>query len=718
MGAITKIRQVSPYFLAAVAVLFIAFMVIQDSSCSTIRDASRSPENVVVAEVNGVEITQAEYESRVRQAVERQRQSNPNQEIDDESIRQQIFSQMIDEILREQAAEQMGITVTPEEMVDVMLRNPPQDLQFFKDSAGNFDRELHVRLFTNPDQIYNLLVDQGAQPEEAQRQRDEWKKNLFEIEDFVRAQKLEEALRATVGAAASVPSPTLAKATFKSNNTAASVRYVAVPADMIGDDAAAVSDQDIAKYYEANKAYYIQKPSRQLTYTLIQMQPNGKDTARALRRSQKIMELLNQQPTPEKRAAIFQAEMVNGGQSFDFTSASAIDPSLLTVLKSLNNGDVFGPLTTQQGIQYVRLDERKSGTTPTVRASHILIEFGANKDSARQQATTIMSRAKKGEDFGMLAQQFSKDPGSAANGGDLGYFGAGRMVEAFEKAAFAASVNDVVGPIETQFGWHIIKVTDRQTDEFKYASITIKPLLSDATKQSLIRMAAEMEESIINGTSIDTLAAQKNLPVGKSGFFSQQTPALGNASITEWAYEHNQGDVLRREMPGAGILVAVLSDVRTEGVKPLDDVKEDLRRILVQRKKLDILKDKAAAIAQACTAAGDLAAATTVDTSLSVATMTGCRDNGQLTGFGGEYTATHAALTAPIGKIMGPIRGEKAWFVLVTDQRVDADMNQFAATMTQELQQLSARTRASAYYTWFQKLRENATIVDNRYSRD
>ena len=717
MGAITKIRQVSPYFLATVAVLFIAFMVIQDSSCSTIRDASQSPENVVIAEVNGVGITQAEYERRVRITTDRQRQSNPEQEIDDESIRQQVFTQMIDEVLRAEAAKQLGISVTADEIVDVMVRNPPQELQFFKDSTGTFDRELHVRLFTNPDELYNLLINQGAQPEEAQRQRDEWKANLIEIEDYVRTQKLEEALRAAVGAAASVPSPALARENYRTNNSTADIRFVALSADAIGDDAVTVSDADIAAYYEKNKAYYIQKPARQLAYTLLRIQPSAKDTARALRRSQKLMELLNQQPTPQKRADIFQSEMRNGGQAMDFTPSSNIDPSVLTILKSLNAGDVFGPLTTAQGIQYVRLDERRSGTTPTVRASHILIEFGTNKDSARAEAQRILGLAKKG-DFAQLAQQYSKDPGSAAMGGDLGYFGAGRMVEAFEKAAFAASVNDVVGPIETQFGWHIIKVTDRQTDEFKYATITIKPLTSDATKQGLMRDAAEMEKEITDGVVFDTVAARRNLTVAKTAFFSQQTPVLGKASITEWAYEHALGDVLCKEIPGAGILIATLSEIRTSGTKPLDDVKEDIRRVLVRRKKLDALQQKAEQIAQACSAAGDLAAVSAVDPSLTVSQMLGCKNNGQLTGFGGEHAATNAAFTQPIGTIGQPVRGESGWFILVADARTEAPMAQFDAAMTQELQQQSARSRTSAYYSWFQKLRDNATIVDNRDSRD
>ena len=89
-----------------------------------------------------------------------------------------------------------------------------------------------------------------------------------------------------------------------------------------------------------------------------------------------------------------------------------------------------------------------------VRASHILV---ANEDDANK----ILGRINKGEDFGELAQRFSKCP-SGKKGGDLGWFGKGQMVREFEDAAFAGAKGAVVGPVKTQFGYHLIKVVDQR----------------------------------------------------------------------------------------------------------------------------------------------------------------------------------------------------------------------------------------------------------------
>ena len=719
MGAISKIRQLSPYMMATVAVLFIAFMVIQDSSCTNIRDAARSPENTMIGEVNGVGISLADYERRVRDVIERQRQANQNQEVNDEQVRQQVFDAMVDELLRKQAAEEMGLMVTPQELVDVMLINPPAELQFFKDSTGRFQRELHEDLVTNPDKIVEMLTAQGASVEEAERQRDDWVRTLFEIEDYLRTQKLEEALRNAVGAAASIPSVTLASYNYETQNSTADVRFVPVPADLISDEAAAPSDEEVKAYYEKNKQYYEQKPARKLKYVILRQQPSEKDSARASRRSQKFMERLASLSTPEEKSAVFETEMkAYGGQTFDYQPANTVDGAALTVLASMQNGEVFGPLTTAKGITYMRLDDRRDGENPVVRASHILIQFGDDKAAAKREAVSIMNRAKRGEDFAALATEFSKDPGSAANGGDLNWFGTGRMVKPFEEAAFAANVGDVVGPVETQFGWHIIKVTDRQNTEYKYSEIVIKPVMSTATKQLILKQGAEIEEALVEGQPFDSVASRENLSMMTSPFFARTTPVMGSAAITAWAFENGKGDVIRRDLPNYGIIVGQIVETREYGIKPFDDVVEEVTASVRQIKKLDMLEEKASAIASACKASNDMNAYTSVDSTLELRQMIGARNNGQLQGFGGEFAATQAAFSLPVNSISDPIRGQRAWFVMIVDARQPADMTVFESSKLEQLQNLSNRNRGTAYYTWFNQHKEMADIVDMRNVRD
>jgi len=89
-----------------------------------------------------------------------------------------------------------------------------------------------------------------------------------------------------------------------------------------------------------------------------------------------------------------------------------------------------------------------------VRASHILVE-------TKKQASGLKNRIEGGEDFAQMAKQFSKCP-SGQRGGDLGYFGRGQMVPEFETAAFNLPKGEISEPVETDFGWHIIKVTDKK----------------------------------------------------------------------------------------------------------------------------------------------------------------------------------------------------------------------------------------------------------------
>jgi peptidyl-prolyl cis-trans isomerase C len=99
---------------------------------------------------------------------------------------------------------------------------------------------------------------------------------------------------------------------------------------------------------------------------------------------------------------------------------------------------------------------KQQGSDQEVRARHILVPTEA-------EAKTILAEIKKGTDFAELAKQKSKDPGAAAEGGDLGYFTKDQMVPEFADQAFKMNKGDVSEPVKSQFGWHIIKVEDKRT---------------------------------------------------------------------------------------------------------------------------------------------------------------------------------------------------------------------------------------------------------------
>ena len=112
---------------------------------------------------------------------------------------------------------------------------------------------------------------------------------------------------------------------------------------------------------------------------------------------------------------------------------------------------------TEEALQ-AAYDARFAGATPEMEynASHILVE-------TKEEADAIVAELAAGADFADIARDKSKDPGSGANGGVLGWFSAGMMVKPFEDAVLAAKVGEVTAPIESHFGWHIILVNETRT---------------------------------------------------------------------------------------------------------------------------------------------------------------------------------------------------------------------------------------------------------------
>lgn len=121
-----------------------------------------------------------------------------------------------------------------------------------------------------------------------------------------------------------------------------------------------------------------------------------------------------------------------------------------------------------------------------VRASHILVK-------KKKEAQKIMDKIKSGEDFAALAKEYSID-GSAQNGGDLDYFPKGKMVKPFEDAAFALEIGEVSDIVETDYGFHIIKLTDKITDAFEeIKDYVVSVMYNDIYQTKLDEIKAEME---------------------------------------------------------------------------------------------------------------------------------------------------------------------------------------------------------------------------------
>ena len=149
------------------------------------------------------------------------------------------------------------------------------------------------------------------------------------------------------------------------------------------------------------------------------------------------------------------AESKNVGDQKEFKSRLTFIRNKLLMETLLQ--DIGKAALTPDAMKKVYDDAVKQmGTEQEVRARHILVP-------TEDEAKTVLAEIKKGTDFSELAKQKSKDPGAAAEGGDLGYFGKDQMVPEFAEVAFKLEKGQVSDPVKTQFGWHVIKVEDKRT---------------------------------------------------------------------------------------------------------------------------------------------------------------------------------------------------------------------------------------------------------------
>ena len=155
------------------------------------------------------------------------------------------------------------------------------------------------------------------------------------------------------------------------------------------------------------------------------------------------------------------------GGDMGYHVAAELPTELSKNITALEVGQVTNPIATAEGYNVIKLVDKRGGQQKIIdqwHTRHILISpsTALPADMAKQQIDTIYEKLRQGEDFATLANTYSKDPGSASNGGDLGWVSEGDMVPSFEAMMKKTSVNDYSVPFQSQFGWHILKVDEKR----------------------------------------------------------------------------------------------------------------------------------------------------------------------------------------------------------------------------------------------------------------
>lgn len=255
---------------------------------------------------------------------------------------------------------------------------------------------------------------------------------------------------------------------------------------------------------------------------------------------------------------------------------------------------------------YYEQNKNKFTTPEERRASHILIAFGEDKEASKKKAEEVLAKVKANPaDFAKLAKEFSTDGGSAQQGGDLDFFPRGMMVKPFEDATFSAKKGDIVGPIESDFGWHIIYVTDIRPSAIRPFEAVRSDIEAEYIGQMALREFSEKAEDFTNivyeqADSLEPVAKKFGLTIHKAdnvtraGVADPELKPLFNEHVIDNLY----GDECLKEKRnssavevGSNKLVAArVVKYYPTAVRPFDEVKAEIADGMKLRKAAELAK--------------------------------------------------------------------------------------------------------------------------------
>jgi peptidyl-prolyl cis-trans isomerase D len=242
------------------------------------------------------------------------------------------------------------------------------------------------------------------------------------------------------------------------------------------------------------------------------------------------------------------------------------------------------------------------------RAAHILIEVNdkVNEAQAKAKIDEVQQRLAKGESFEALAKEFSQDPGSAANGGDLGYAGPGVYDPTFEKALYALNKDQVSTPVRTDFGWHLIKLLGVEAPEVpSFASLKdklTKELKAQQVEQRFVEATKQLEDSSFEASDLAQPAQELKLTVHTSAPFGREggEGVAANRAVVQAAFSpevlDEGGNSTAIELDPDTVVVLRAKEHRKPEQLPLESVAASIRTQLAKEHASADAKTKAEAL--------------------------------------------------------------------------------------------------------------------------
>ncbi len=354
----------------------------------------------------------------------------------------------------------------------------------------------------------------------------------------------------------------------------------------------------------------------------------------------------------------------------------------------------------------------------------------SSDDSSRvlDECQEIINQLNNGSDFSELANTYTQDPGNqvspdSGRGGDLGWFGKGQMVKPFEEAAFVAKAGDVVGPVLSRFGYHIINVNDRRNEndkeEINASHILLKiemgPNANDALKRKSTLFSYDASDPKIGfPAALDS----HQVTTKKVTKILDETTTLQNfgafRQAVRFAYNSEVNDVSDPMQNDQYFIVAKLDSVLPEGTKSFEEVQNQIKNSINQERQFAQAKKFADQLREELGKGStfqqlkdnfeniDLI---TGDTKLLIRSFQSLGKSNYFVG---------ALASANKGDIIGPLKTPRGYGIVNIVDISPIDSSDFEMKRDVIYDNLSSQKRNTNFQSWYQDILDNAEIIDNR----
>ena len=363
-------------------------------------------------------------------------------------------------------------------------------------------------------------------------------------------------------------------------------------------------------------------------------------------------------------------------------------------------------------------------TTPEqVRASHILLKTEGKTDAdVKAKAEAILEQVKAGADFAELAKKNSEDDSNAKNGGDLDYFGRGRMVPEFDQAVFAMQPGQISDLVKTQYGYHIIKLVDKKSAATRPLA-EVRQQLSDQlayerAQTQAADLASRVEKQVSKPADLDTVAKAQGLTVQESGFFAREEPILGLGPAPEAAnkaFDMKPGDVAGPLRASRGFVFETLVAKQDPYVPKLDEVKERVRDDVIKQKARDLSTQKAAELAAKLKAAPDFEKAAKAAGFEAKTTDLIARD-APIPDLGAAPAVEDAAFKLPVGAVSTAIATDNGTAVVKVLDKKEVTADEWSTAKDRFRDEHLAERRNRFFSAYMLKAKQKMKIDVNRES--